>query len=276
MDLYRTDCLPFLGTLEAGSIDVVVTSPPYNLGTKYNTHNDRMERTAYLDWMDEWARAVKHALAAKGSLFLNIGSKPRAPWISDDVAFVMRKHFVLQNRFIWVKSLAIGVDPQRGHYKPLPGRRFVNDCWEYVLHLTPDGDTPLEREAIGARYADQSNRTRWEKAGELHCRGNVWFLPYKTIRDRRLQRGTHPATFPVGLPKHCLMLHGLERIRLACDPFVGIGHSAFAATDLGVPFVGCELDTLYWSVACEDMKLKKGATRELRGGAEYPHPGRAA
>jgi hypothetical protein len=54
--------------LEPGSVDVVVTSPPYNIGVNYNGYDDTIPREEYLDWMEEWGSAVKQALSDDGSL----------------------------------------------------------------------------------------------------------------------------------------------------------------------------------------------------------------
>ena len=88
------------------SIDVVVTSPPYNLGTGYLTYDDTVPRDDYLEWTRTWARKLQRA-RAQGSFFLNIGAKPSDPWVPLDVAFVMRGLFELQNVIHWVKSIAI-------------------------------------------------------------------------------------------------------------------------------------------------------------------------
>src|SRR4029453_495130 len=96
-----------------------------------------------------------------------------------------------------------------GHYKPINSRRFLHDCHEFVFHFTPGGNTPLDRQAVGVRYQDQSNVARWPTAaGGGRCRGNPWFTPYDPIQSREKAR-PHPATFPPKLPEMCLRLHGL-------------------------------------------------------------------
>ena len=120
-----------------------------------------------------------------------------------------------------------------------------------MFHFSPGGRTPLDRTAIGVKYQDQSNVTRWQRAGTgLRCRGNTWFLPYDTIQSRDKER-PHPATFPWRLPANCLKLHGLERVGIAADPFLGLGSSAVACAKLGVNFIGVELDEHYLREAIE-------------------------
>jgi len=253
---YLGDCVELLPQLGAATVDVAVTSPPYNLGIKYRSYQDTLPRDRYLEWTGAWVEAVRGVLAPHGSLFLNVGAKPSDPWVAMDIAQAVRPWLRLQNTLHWVKSIVIersaagagaGLlrDLAVGHYKPINSPRFLNDCHEFIFHFTQAGDTPLDRTAIGVPYQDKSNVRRWRAArADLRCRGNAWFLPYQTINSREKDR-PHPATFPVRLPEYCLRLHGLSRARLALDPFTGLGSTAVACARLGVSFVGIELDRVY-------------------------------
>ncbi len=173
-----------------------------------------------------------------------------------DIAQAARKHFHLQNTIHWIKSIAIEKDAAGaaaalekdlavGHYKPINSIRFLNDCHEFVFHFTPAGRTPLDRRSIGVQYQDASNIGRWRSGGvNRRCRGNAWFIPYDTIKFRDRDR-PHPATFPPRLAEYCMRLHGVDRIKCAMDPFLGLGSSAVAAARLDVDFVGVEIDEHY-------------------------------
>ena len=259
--IYVMDCLQGMREfIEDKEVDVIVTSPPYNLGVKYNKYDDTIPREKYLDWIEEVAVECKRVLKDHGSFFLNIGHKPTDLWVPWEVAFRLRKHFVLQNVIIWVKSIAIQKkdvgnypnirgDIAVGHYKPIPGKRFLNDCFEYIFHFTKKGDVPLDRLAIGVPYQDKSNIGRWKSAKQdLRCRGDTWFIPYDTIWSRAKQR-PHPSPFPPKLPEMCIKLHGLNRTKLVLDPFMGIGNTAIACIRLGVDYVGFEIDEMYVKIA---------------------------
>lgn len=254
--LYLKDCIAgFNDDVKEGSVDVVVTSPPYNIGVGYNSYRDTLPREEYLAWMEDVGVAVKRALDDDGSFFLNIGNRPKDQWIAWDVASVMRRHFALQNVITWVKSIAIakadagdypGIagDIAVGHFKPVASERFLNDCYEYIFHFTKSGETKLDKLAVGIPYQDKSNIGRWKKARQdRRDRGNTWFIPYETIQSRKDR--PHPATFPVRLPEMCIMLHGRRHARLVADPFTGIGSTALAAKKLGISFVGFEIDRSY-------------------------------
>ena len=272
------DCLQVMPALPPASIDVVVTSPPYNLGIPYRSYADRLPRDRYLHWTGEWVEAAARWLGPDGSMFLNVGAKPTDPWTAIDIALAARPHLHLQNTLHWIKSIAIDRDAvgaaaglQRdlalGHYKPINSRRFVNDCHEFVFHFSRSGQVELDRLALGVAYQDQSNVTRWRAAGGgTRCRGNTWFMPYDTIQSRDKER-PHPATFPVQLPEYCLRLHGLGRVRQVADPFVGLGSTAVCCAQLGLDFVGIELDEGYLNEAIERARAALDGSGSTRGGA---------
>ena len=244
-----------MACLDAASVDLIVTSPPYNLGIAYSKYLDRQERGAYLQWFGTWAAAARRVLKPEGSLFLNVAGAPSNPLLPHELLMQLRDSFVLQNTIHWIKAISIeddaGEPVSRGHFKPINSPRYLNDCHEYVFHLTLDGTTPIDRLALGVPYADKSNIARWDHTAgaDLRCRGNTWFVPYETIKSRDKQR-PHPATFPVQLAMNCVKLHGLSRVGTMLDPFLGIGNSAVAAQRCGVAkFIGFEIDDSYLAEA---------------------------
>lgn len=414
------------------SVSLIVTSPPYNLGIDYGTeeYNDRMPRQKYLDWMLDISCEMHRVLSDRGSLFLNLGSKPTDPYVPHDVLDIFRRSWHLQNTFLWVKSLYVPqIGKTFGHFKPYNSPRFVNPCWEFVFHLTKTGEVPVDRLALGVPYEDASNKKRWNNPKGIRCRGNTWMLdtsdtcreesiwlaamvdgegsilinrndytveklghspnyaarvevnntsrvllervaeiagcgqihdrpprdesnskkicytwvaaskeartvieriyphliakqdqarlvlylesskvttgyrqrltcealqtrerlweevkqlnqgedvdtswvpspiltydtdvwhvPYKTIQSRDKDRGGHPATFPPQLAMNCMLAHGVDRIKLALDPFVGEGNSAVAASRLGVNFVGFELVEQTYNNAVDKLRKAK-------------------
>jgi site-specific DNA-methyltransferase (adenine-specific) len=294
-DLHRQDCIKGMSRLRDESVDLVVTSPPYNLGIRYQEFSDRQDRQSYLRWCHKWTGQIRRVLTPKGSFFLNIGSAPSNPMLPHEIATELTSAsggFVLQNTIHWIKSIAIGrtkekpgaphlyplsAPPSRdpgegdatrpvrvepiaqtfGHFKPIRSKRFLNDCHEYIFHFTKSGRVELDRLALGVPYQDKSNIARWRhtRGNDLRCRGNTWFIPYQTIQNRARER-PHPATFPVQLAEWCIKLHGASRVRTMLDPFLGIGYSAVAAQRCGVKnFIGFEIDEAYLTEARRRLML---------------------
>ena len=246
-------------------VNVIVTSPPYNINKRYGTYNDDKERNDYLDWLFEVAKSSLDILDTEGSFFLNIGGRPSDPIIPFYVVEkFLKAGYKLQNTIHWTKSISfekadIGKmntikDYSIGHFKPIPGERYLTDLHEYIFHLTKTGDVKIDKRAIGVPYQDKSNIGRWKSATQdKRDRGNVWFIPYSTIQESR----PHPAVFPEKLPYLCIKLHGLKKDMIIYDPFMGIGTTALACIQLGVNYLGTEIDPQYIKVAQEDIQKRK-------------------
>jgi site-specific DNA-methyltransferase (adenine-specific) len=262
---YLGDCkIGMQECLKDKSVDVVVTSPPYNIGIEYGNgaYNDKKPESEYLAWIETVGIEIKRVLKDNGSFFLNIGSTPKNPWKAMDVANVLRKHFVLQNNIDWIKSMYISrkylgkanrkvilEDTTIGHSDPVSSNRFLRINCENVFHFTKTGNVQIDRLAVGASYQDKSNIGRYSEI-DLTDAGNTWFIPHKTIQDK--SERPHPATFPIELPLRCIKLHGSDGGRIThtkpicvVDPFCGIGSTAAACKRLGISFVGFDIDKGY-------------------------------
>ena len=75
---YLNDCITGLKEhVKDKSVDVVVTSPPYNIGISYGSYKDKIPREKYLGWIEEVGIVIKQTLKEDGNIFLNIGNKPK-------------------------------------------------------------------------------------------------------------------------------------------------------------------------------------------------------
>jgi site-specific DNA-methyltransferase (adenine-specific) len=244
------DCLTALPSFAAGTVDVVVTSPPYNLGVSYRGYDDRRAEDEYLDWLLRVAAEIRRVMKDDASFFLNISGSSSAPWLPFELIVRLRPLFVLQNHITWIKSIAISRDSM-GHFKPVGGQRFLHHNHEHIFHLTRSGDVKLDRLAIGVPFKDKSNIARRGHPRDLRCRGNTWFIPYDTVQSRAA-KFHHPSTFPVALPRWCIRLHG-GRHAIVLDPFMGTGTTLVAAQLEGASGIGIDIDASYVAVAQERL-----------------------
>ena len=277
--LLLRDCLTGMREfLIPGSVDVIVTSPPYNIAKVYGPHyNDAIPRHQYLDWIEAWGQEASSVLADQGSLFLNIAGTPSSPHGPHEVLDRLLTYFELQNTIHVITSIVIDAALVKrpcdhcghrnahplalGHYTPTTGNRFLHSCHQYVFHLTKHGTVPLDRLAIGTTYADPTNATRWGNGDRNQRRGgNIWFVPHPTIQSRDRDR-PHPAPFPIDLPRRCIQLHGVTRTSLVIDPFCGSGTSAVACQQLGVSFVGFETGKPFFDYAVERLRQHDADTQ---------------
>lgn len=278
--LYMGDCLQVVEQIADKSIDVVCTSPPYNIGLKYGQYQDNLEYDEYLAWMEKCIHEWKRILKDDGSLFLNIGNTNSNPWLPMDVASRARKHIALQNNIVWVKSITINLDDENtshGHFKPINSERFMNTIFENVFHFTKDGNVPIHRMAVGVPYKWKCNqksrlskKEKEEKKKAIaegreyipppktmrpdrRCAGNTWFIPYETVNNKS-ERFHHPASFPVELARRCIVLHGVKDGMRVLDPFLGTGSTLVACHNLSddklvIEGIGIEIDPVYIQAA---------------------------
>ncbi|MCX5785725.1 MAG: site-specific DNA-methyltransferase [Elusimicrobia bacterium] len=256
--IYEKDCLVFMDELPGESLDVIVTSPPYNLHKKYSKYKDNKENGEYVAWMGLVAEKSKRVLKDDGSFFLNIVGSPSEPWVPFDVAKEFSKYFKLQNTIHWVKAIALpkestetksnsnglNGDISLGHFKPINTPKYLNQCHEYIFHFTKNGTVELDKLAIGVPYQHESNRTRWKTKSNKRDRGNIWFVRYEN-KQGAFTPIVHPAVFPEKIPYLCVKLHGIAPEMIVYDPFMGIGTTALACLRLGVSFLGTEIDPRY-------------------------------
>ena len=260
--LLHGDCLAAMPGLPPGTFDVVVTSPPYNLDLAYDAYRDSLDEAAYLEWMVRVCNEIRRVMAPDGSFFLNISGSNSRPWLPFELIVRLRRLFVLQNHITWIKSIATPADSV-GHFKPLAGARFLNHNHEHIFHLTQTGTVKLDRLAIGVPFKDKSNIARRGHTRDLRCRGNTWFIPYRTVQARA-EKFNHPGTFPVELPQWCIRLHGKQGARVL-DPFMGAGTTLVAAAGEHAEATGIELDEGYLAIAAARLRaeLRAPALQEV-------------
>lgn len=247
------DCLRVLKRMQAESVDVIVTSPPYNIGLGYRSYQDRRTEDEYLDWMMGVASALRRVMRPEASFFLNIAGTSSEPWLPFELAVRLRSLFVLQNHISWVKSITVG-DTSFGHFKPVNSKRYLNRNHEHLFHLTLKGNVPINRIGAGVPFKDKSNIARRGHAQDRRCRGDTWFVPYETVRGRE-EKFNHPGTFPTALPELCLRLHG-QQDAVVLDPFMGTGTTLLAAEEIGARGIGIEIDPDYVAIARQRLREK--------------------
>jgi len=219
------------------TIDVIVTSPPYNRKKTYsddkgNTYDDQQPFTEYEVFLSQvWSECFR-VLSPTGMFFLNVGDSANNQGFSEKIVKLAQKagFFRLQT-IIWLKSF-LG----RGHYTPTGRDRRLNNIFEYIYVLVKDRSKyRMNPRSVGIPYADKSNIGRYAEF-DLRDAGNTWFIPYSRTTGPKLKKG-HEAPFPIELPYRCLKLTGANNV---LDPFMGTGSTLAAAQILGLKGTGYE------------------------------------
>lgn len=226
-----------MSELEDSSIDVIVTSPPYNVGKIYSSergrYNDRRPHHEYLAFLKQVFRECYRVLRDDGVFFLNIGDSARDQGKSEDVVrSAVEAGFQRLQTAIWIKSIF-----GKGHYTPSGGSRRLNSLWEFVFVLVKGKQYRFDPKAIGIPYADKSNIGRYSDV-DLRDPGDLFFAPYVKTTGQTIKKG-HEAPFPIGLAWNLIKL--VPDTKRVLDPFVGTGSTLAAARQLGIEGVGYEI-----------------------------------
>ncbi|MHA1682557.1 MAG: DNA-methyltransferase [Promethearchaeota archaeon] len=223
--------------LDDGIIDVIITSPPYNVGKTYSAngakYNDKKDYREYLDMLTRVFKECYRVASRKCVFFLNIGDSAKSQGKSEDVArCAVDAGFTRLQTIIWMKS-AFG----KGHYTPSGGNRRLNNLWEFIFILVKTREYEINPKKIGIPYSDKSNIGRYSDI-DLRDAGDVWFIPYSKTTGHTIKKG-HDAPYPLELPYKCLQL--VEHPRTVLDPFVGTASTLRAAEELGLRGFGYEI-----------------------------------
>lgn len=237
--IWNGDVEKFLAALPMEPIfDLIVTSPPYNIGKAYETKG-ALEK--YLEWQERVIDQLVPRLKDTGSLCWQVGNFVDNGQIAPlDIEFapIFKKHKLqLRNRIIW----------HFGH--GLHNKRRFSGRYETVMWYTKTDDYifKLDEVRVPSKYPGKKHY-KGEKAGKPS--GNplgknpedVWNIP--NVKSNHVEKTTHPCQFPVGLIER-LILATTNASALVFDPFAGVASSGVAAAIHGRRFIGCELSASY-------------------------------
>lgn len=229
--LIQGDCLDVLPTLKEESIDLVVTSPPYNVGVDYGVYTDDLPYEAYLDWMDEIWDECYRVLNHGGRICINVGDTGRNPYypVHCDITSRMRKKWFLMGIIIWYKQNCLS-----------------NTAWGSWMKTSSPSLRGLHEFIIVAGKDSKFFRKKkkddvWTKKEFLEYTLEVWkFTPETKSRN-------HPAPFPEELVKRCVKLYSYPN-DVVLDPFLGSGTTMKVAQDLRRSCIGIEINPDYGEV----------------------------
>lgn len=227
-----------MNALKNESIDVIVTSPPYNRGKTYlsehgKQYNDSLPESEYLSFLENVWRECYRVASNRCVFYLNIGDSARDQGKSEKVAkSAENAGWKRIQDIIWVKSLY-----GKGHYTPSGGKKRFNNIWEHVfLFVKKKSAYSLDPKAVGICYTDKTNIGRYSDVDKRDP-GNVWHICYETTTGATRKKG-HAAPFPIGLPYKCIK--SVSYANTILDPFAGTGTTLIAAELLGKKGYGYE------------------------------------
>ena len=216
-NVYFMDCIDGMKThLEDDSVDLIFTSPPYNVGktatqgrdSETVDYEDNKTVTEFREFIGEVMAQCERVLKPTGHMFVNLDPVYNEGYIESHEWFRNTTTLDLKSKIIWYKTQL--------HRPYMPERGQFQREYEPIYHFS-ESSQPLNN--LGA--------------------GSVWEITPAVNADQ--VNGPHPAPFPVDLPERAIE-HTGQKGDLLLDPFMGSGTSAVAAILNDLSYVGFELD----------------------------------
>lgn len=224
------------------SVDMIVTSPPYNAGIEYDTHNDRMDEEFYEQLLREALREAYRVLKPGGRIAINIAGVNRKPYlfrpamIDHIMYWIGYKCFLNRGVIIWNKGASVGSSCAWGSWKS-PSNPSLRDVHEFIL-VYSKGEYGLQHKGETDLTAEEF--TEWTKS--------VWDI--NTVSAKKMK---HPAPFPEEIPHRLIKLYTYKNDAIL-DPFNGRGTTCVAAKRLGRQFIGVDESPNYCQLATENLE----------------------
>ncbi len=227
-------------------VQLVVTSPPYNVGIDYDTHEDEM---SWGEWKMLVARVLSqawHRLVPGGRMAVNIqhtyGRKPALPLghhVEDIMLQLSRAHYM--GAVIWDKSAAVGPSTAWGTWRS-PRHPVFRGEYEMVYVMAKggwqlEGDT--EPDILATEFKNAT--------------ADVW----RDIGTTSQDRSGHPAAFPVRLAQRLIQLLSYPG-QTVLDPFFGSGTTGLAAEATGRDWIGVDISEEYCDLAAKRIAPFEG------------------
>jgi len=255
--VYLGDCLSLLKTVPDESLQLIVTSPPYNIGKEYEK---RLHLDIYLRQQAQVIAECVRALSPRGSICWQVGNYvDRGAIIPlDTVLYPIFSELALRmrNRIVW-------------HFEHgLHCSRRFSGRYETIVWFTKSDDYVFNLDAVRVPQKYPGKKYfKGPKAGQYSCNplgknpGDVWVIP--NVKSNHVEKTEHPCQFPVELIER-LVLSLTNEGDWVFDPFLGSGTTVIAAVRHGRRGAGAEIVPKYVKLARERIQQELDGTLRTR------------
>lgn len=230
------DCRELIKNIPDGSVDLVVTSPPYNIGKKYGKYSDNVSLEEWKELIDEITREIYRILKPSGSFFLNLSQIPYGndkeilplPFLGYNL--MKENNFFIRNIITWTfNNMQNCVNRLSGRYENIIWG--VKDLKNYKFNL----------DDIRIPYITKNDK---RLTGKGRNPTDVWYFDRVNNMVKKKNNLTHPTIYPIDMIERIILMSS-DKGDTILDPFLGSGTSVIAAAKLERHGIGFELDTKY-------------------------------
>jgi adenine-specific DNA-methyltransferase len=257
MKIAHSDNVPFMQTLASNSVQLVVTSPPYNIGKSYET---KSKLDAYIDAQTKVIAECVRLLNPRGSICWQVGNHVQNGEIFplDLLLYpIFKRHGLkLRNRIVWHFEHGL-------HCSNRLSGRYETILWftksdDYIFNLDPI--------RVPSKYPNKKH-FKGPKSGQLSCNplgknpSDVWIFP--NVKNNHVEKTIHPCQFPVELVER-LVLALTNKGGSVFDPYMGVGTAVVAAAMHDRVGFGCDIVKEYVDVALARIRELEAGTLKTR------------
>ncbi|MCK4760984.1 MAG: site-specific DNA-methyltransferase [Candidatus Aminicenantes bacterium] len=255
--VYHGNCLDLLKQVPDESMQLIVTSPPYNIGKEYEK---KMDIEQYLEQQTAVISECVRTLKQTGSICWQVGNYVNKGEIIplDIVLHPIFRNLSLKmrNRIIWNFEHGLHCSKRfSGRYETII---WYTKSEKYVYNLDP---VRVPQKYPGKKYF------KGPKAGQYSCNplgknpGDLWVIP--NVKNNHIEKTIHPCQFPVELIER-LVLSMTNEGDWVFDPFLGTGTAVIAAIKNNRRSAGAELKKKYIEIAHERIQQAMAGTLRTR------------
>ena len=247
--VYPGDCLKFLKAVPDETLQLIVTSPPYNIGKEYE---QKVDLESYLQQQSEVIRECVRALRPTGSICWQVGNfVDNGSIVPLDTALYpifSSLGLTMRNRIIWHFGHGLHCSNRfSGRYETISWFTKTDD---YVFNLDP---VRVPQKYPGKKHFKGPNAGQYSSNPLGKNPSDVWDIP--NVKSNHVEKTDHPCQFPVGLIER-LVLSMSNEGDWVFDPFLGTGTSIIAAIRHGRKGAGSEIIDKYVELARDRVQLE--------------------
>lgn len=229
----------FMLEIPDNSVDLMITSPPYNVSKEYD---DDLSLDEYLELLQKVFLETYRVLVNGGRACVNVANVGRKPYIplSDYLSRIMIDiGFNMRGEIIWNKASSASPSTAWGSWKSA-SNPILRDIHEYILVFSK-GDYKKDKRNK-ENTISRDDFIEWTKS--------IW-----TMKAESAKRIGHPAPFPEELPYRLIQLYSYKG-DIILDPFMGSGTTALASLKSGRNFIGYEVKEEYVRLAYDRLSTE--------------------
>lgn len=235
IDLRLGDCLNELKTMEDGTIDLIITSPPYNIGTYHHTRNhvfngyedfnDNISENEYQQWQIDVLNECYRLLKDNGSMFYNHKNRIKDGKQITPYEWILKTNFIVKQEIVWING---SPNFDKCRFYPMTER---------VYWLAKNKSVKLENTIS---HSDVFSMNEWKPQGT---------------------QGEFKRAFPAQLPRDIISC--FKDAKVILDPFMGSGTTGIVASQFGRDFIGIEISESAFNIAKDKIKENNSSENRL-------------